>query len=64
MPVIYGTYKDGGDIYKDKKGYYVVQWNPKTEKEYKKYLKSFKPKEAPFKWNPPKIKKKTTRKKK
>ena len=33
------------NIYKDKKGYYVNRWNPKTEKDYKKYLpKSWKPK--------------------
>ncbi len=63
MPTIYGTYKDGGDIYKDKKGYYVIQWNNKTQKEYKKHLKSFKPKETPVKWNPPKPKKKTKKKK-
>jgi hypothetical protein len=41
--VIYGSWKDGSDIYKDVKGYYVVQWNPVTEKEYKKHLKGWKP---------------------
>jgi hypothetical protein len=52
MPVklVYGTYKDGGDIYKDGKGYYVIQWDVKKQKEYKKYIKGFKPKGEPFKW--------------
>ena len=40
---VYGTYKDGGDIYKDGKGYYVIQWNVKEQKEYKKYIKGYKP---------------------
>jgi hypothetical protein len=60
MPVIYGTYKDGSDIYKNTKGYYTIQWNFKTKKEYKKYLKSFKPKSKPYIWNPPPKKKFTT----
>lgn len=53
MPVklVYGTYKDGGDIYKDGKGYYVKQWDVKKQKEYKKYIKGFKPKGEPYKWN-------------
>jgi hypothetical protein len=43
--IVYGSWKDGSDIYKDKKGYYTIQWNPKTELSYKKYLtKSWKPK--------------------
>lgn len=43
--IVYDTWKDGSDVYKDKKGYYIVQWNPKTEMIYKKYLtKSWKPK--------------------
>jgi len=32
-------------IYIRKKGYYIIQWNPKTETSYKKYLaQSWKPK--------------------
>jgi len=43
--IVYGSWKDGSDIYKEKKGYYIIQWNPKTEMSYKKYLaKSWKPK--------------------
>lgn len=38
--VIYGSDKEGSDIYKDSKGYYVIRWNPKTDNLYKKYLKS------------------------
>ena len=33
---VYGVYKDGSDIYKDKAGYYVVKWNPRTQRPYKK----------------------------
>ena len=41
---VYDSWKDGSDIHKDKKGYYIIQWNPKTDKDYKKYLpKSWKP---------------------
>ncbi|MCJ7800870.1 MAG: hypothetical protein MUP82_00765 [Candidatus Marinimicrobia bacterium] len=43
--IVYDSWKDGSDIYKDKKGYYTIQWNPKTEMSYKKYLPaSWKPK--------------------
>ena len=42
--IVYGTWKNGSDIYKDQKGYYIVQWNPKTSMEYKKYMRtSWKP---------------------
>jgi len=41
--IIYGSWKNGSDIYKDRKGYFIVQWNVKTEKESKKYLASWKP---------------------
>jgi hypothetical protein len=37
---IYGSYKDGSDIYKDKKGYFIIQWDVKNEVEYKYYLKN------------------------
>jgi hypothetical protein len=40
----YGSAPGGESIYKDSKGYYIVQWDPKTSKEYRKYLpKSWKP---------------------
>ena len=54
--IIYGTYKDGGDIYKDAKGYYVIQWDIKQQKEYKKYLPNFKPTSEPYVWKIPKTK--------
>lgn len=37
---VYGSYKNGEDIYKDKKGYYIIQWNVKEKKAVKKHLKS------------------------
>jgi hypothetical protein len=45
---VYGSYKDGSDIYKDNKGYYIFQYNVKLNKEYKKYMpKGWKPKVEP-----------------
>lgn len=38
----YGTWKDGSTVYKDEKGFYIKQWNPKKNMELKKYLKGFK----------------------
>lgn len=40
----FGTWKNGSSVFKDKKGFYVVQWNPKKNEEYKKYLTKWKPK--------------------
>ncbi len=40
---VYGSWNDGSDIYKDKKGFFVVQWDLNAEKEYKRYLHGFKP---------------------
>ena len=42
--IVYGSWKDGSDIYKDSKGYYVIQWNPKTGNDFKKHL--------PKRWKP------------
>ena len=39
----YGTWKDGSSIYKDNKGYYIVQYSMEKDSEYKKYLKNWKP---------------------
>jgi hypothetical protein len=40
---VYGSWKDGSDIYKDSKGFYIIQWDP-VKGEFKKYLpKSWKP---------------------
>jgi hypothetical protein len=40
---VYGIYKDGSDIYKDRAGYYMVKWNKRTQRPYKKHIKGFKP---------------------
>ena len=40
---VYGSWKDGSDIYKDNKGYYIVAVNSMNSPEYKKYLKKWKP---------------------
>jgi hypothetical protein len=40
---VYGSWKDGSDIFKDTKGYYIVQLDVKKDKFYKKYLKGFTP---------------------
>tara|TARA_B100001142_G_scaffold229694_1_gene227843 strand:- start:57 stop:275 length:219 start_codon:yes stop_codon:yes gene_type:complete len=42
MVKVWGSYKDGSDIYKNKKGFYIISWNPKTDIMSKKYLKSLK----------------------
>jgi hypothetical protein len=38
---IYGKYNDHA-VYKDKAGYYIVQWNKNTQRPYKKHIKGFK----------------------
>jgi hypothetical protein len=38
----FGTWKDGSSIFKDKKGYYIIQIN-KDGQKYRKYIKGFKP---------------------
>ncbi len=40
--VVYGSWRDGSDVFKDKKGYYVVHLDTKEDKFYKRYLKGFK----------------------
>lgn len=55
---VYGSWKDGSDIYKDKEGYYIYQWSAKKD-IYKKYLsKSWEPKQTEVK-NKRKTKRKT-----
>ena len=40
----YGSWKDGSSIFKDTKGYYIIQAKNKGKGEaYKKYLKNWKP---------------------
>ena len=39
---VYASYKDGSDIYKNKKGFYIIAYNPKNNTDSKKYLKSLK----------------------
>ncbi len=41
--IVYGSWKDGSDIYKDSKGYYILQYDPKTDTIGKKHLKGWKP---------------------
>ena len=36
---IYGSYKDGSAIFKDKKGYYIIRWIVTKQTEEKRYLK-------------------------
>lgn len=40
---VYGTWRDGSDIYKNKNGYYIVRYNKKTKSDQIKYLKAWKP---------------------
>jgi hypothetical protein len=44
MPKVYGSYKTGADIYKDRATgrYYIIEWSHSTQKTYKKFV-SFKP---------------------
>lgn len=44
MPKVYGSYKTGADIYKDRTTgrFYIIEWNPTTQKTYKKFV-TFKP---------------------
>jgi len=44
---IYGTWRDGAAIFKNRTGYFIYKWNMKQQKEYKKYLKTWKPKPSP-----------------
>lgn len=39
----YGSWKDGSSIYKDSKGYYIIAFSNINNKEYKKYIKNWKP---------------------
>lgn len=41
--VVYGSWKDGSDIYKDTKGYWILQYSPKLDDTVKKYLKGWRP---------------------
>ena len=59
--IVYDSWRDGSDIYKDSKGFYIIQWDTTKEQEYKKYLpKSWKPVQIE---NLPKKRKSTTTKK-
>jgi hypothetical protein len=39
----YGTYSNGASVYKDRKGYYFVDYDPVSRKEYKHYLQNWRP---------------------
>ena len=43
--VAYGSWKDGSDIYKDSKGYFILQVSLKEDRIVKKHLNHWKPKE-------------------
>jgi hypothetical protein len=36
---VYGSWKDGSDIYKNNKGYFVIQYDPKKNIDYKRFIK-------------------------
>ena len=36
--VVYGSWYDGSDIYKENGKYYVIQWDPVVGQEYKKFF--------------------------
>nr|QDY51806.1 hypothetical protein 1_191 [Mimiviridae sp. ChoanoV1] len=38
---VYNSWKDGSDVYKNTKGFYIIQYNPKKNLEYKKYLPNY-----------------------
>ena len=38
----YGSYKNSA-VYKDRSGFYIVQWNKRIMRPYKKHIKGFKP---------------------
>ena len=40
---IYGSWSDGSDVFKDARGYYIVQLDIEKDKFYKQYLKGFTP---------------------
>jgi hypothetical protein len=40
--IIYGSYVNGENIYKDRNGFYVVRYHSLHKKDYKLYLKNFK----------------------
>jgi hypothetical protein len=41
--IIYGSYVNGENIYKDRNGFYVVRYHWQHKKDYKLYLKKYKP---------------------
>lgn len=42
--IVYDSWKNGSDIYKDSNGYFIFDWDAVKEKDYKNYLpKSWKP---------------------
>ena len=43
---VYGTMKNGSNVYKNKLGFYTVKQNKRTKKMYKKYLNNWNPKKT------------------
>ena len=57
---IYDSWKDGSDVFKDKKGYYIVEYKPRKKVNSKKYLpKKCVPSTTMKKKTPTTMKKKT-----
>ena len=39
---VFGSWKNGSDIYKDKNGFFIIDYNPQNNLEFKNYIKSLK----------------------
>lgn len=39
---VFGSWKNGSDIYKDKNGFFIIDYNPQKNLEFKNYIKSLK----------------------
>ena len=61
---VYNSWKNGSDIYKDKKGFFIIDYNPKKNIEFKKYINYNKKKVLKKSIKKKNIKKKKNKKKK
>ena len=39
---VFGSWKNGSDIYKDKNGFFIIDYNPQNNLEFKNYIKKSK----------------------
>ena len=39
---VFGSWKNGSDIYKDKNGFFIIDYSPQNNLEFKNYIKSLK----------------------